>query len=548
MQAILIEIDVCNGFYDNMVMDVHKLEGPRYTKETIRVEYEQGGNNEGTKNFKSVLVKPKTIYQPKVNHSTDEVSPKMVPSAGKKKVTKEIESSNKASTPGMQLEGKIQLLDEKCVLVYDDGKALEKVDYSGDHDSEDKVKPIENEMASYLASIPSGVGDGQDFPEMLQPICDNLDIKGGGDVLHTFSVEYEWEAPSNSFEALNVDSLIIEEVATGSKDTTSEHKVVFLDDNGKGLKKVDYPDNLGNEDEVEPIDTETASYLASKLRRLDMVRRSCWNNEGKMRYQGSWSEGDIDLFDVNLRHWYEQLCENLIEIDACNGFCDNLVMDVHKLEGPRYTKETIRVEYEWKHPRCCTRLIFGHSISKAPKRVLLDGKCVLMDDDDVKHLEKVDYSGDHDSEDKVQPIENEMGSSLASIPSGVGYGTKSLLEQRNETYENVDYDYDLYDNDIYKGQDFLEMLQSICDNLDIKGGGDVLHTISVEYEWEAPSNSFEALNVDSLIIEELAMGSKDTTFESKVIFLDDNGKGLEKVDYPNNLGSEDEVEPIDTET
>ncbi|GKB22652.1 hypothetical protein Tco_0862053 [Tanacetum coccineum] len=36
----------------------------------------------------------------------------------------------------------------------------------------------------------------------------------------------------------------------------------------------------------------------------------------------------------------------LIEIDACNGFSDNIVMAVPNLEGPGYTKETIRVEYE----------------------------------------------------------------------------------------------------------------------------------------------------------------------------------------------------------
>ncbi|GKA75040.1 hypothetical protein Tco_0781418 [Tanacetum coccineum] len=44
-----------------------------------------------------------------------------------------------------------------------------------------------------------------------------------------------------------------------------------------------------------------------------------------------------------------------------------------------------------------------------------------------KPLEKVDYSGDHDSENEVKPVDNEMTSFLAL--KRVGFGTNSLLEQ-----------------------------------------------------------------------------------------------------------------------
>ncbi|GKB40574.1 hypothetical protein Tco_0885516, partial [Tanacetum coccineum] len=52
-------------------------------------------------------------------------------------------------------------------------------------------------------------------------------------------------------------------------------KIVLVDDDGKPLEKVDYPGNMNSEDEVEPIDNETASYLASKPMGLDMVRTAC---------------------------------------------------------------------------------------------------------------------------------------------------------------------------------------------------------------------------------------------------------------------------------
>ncbi|GKB73809.1 retrovirus-related pol polyprotein from transposon TNT 1-94 [Tanacetum coccineum] len=105
---------------------------------------------------------------------------------------------------------------------------------------------------------------------------------------------------------------------------------------------------------------------------------------------------------------------------------------------------------------------------KEIKRLIIDGKLTLVDDEG-KPLEKVDYSGDHDSENEVEPIDNEMASFLAS--KRVGYGTNSLMEQWKETYENVDYEYDPYDDDTYEGQEVPNKIQSICDNLDIKVRG-----------------------------------------------------------------------------
>ncbi|GJZ07292.1 hypothetical protein Tco_0541085, partial [Tanacetum coccineum] len=91
--------------------------------------------------------------------------------------------------------------------------------------------------------------------------------------------------------------------------------------------------------------------------------------------------------------------------------------------------------------------------------------------DDGKPLKKVDYLDDHNSENEVEPIDNEMAHVLATKPSGVGYGTKSLLEQYRETYGNAKYDYDPYDDDLYEGQIILDHIQSICDNFDIKVRG-----------------------------------------------------------------------------
>ncbi|GKE76934.1 hypothetical protein Tco_1543054 [Tanacetum coccineum] len=90
-------------------------------------------------------------------------------------------------------------------------------------------------------------------------------------------------------------------------------------------------------------------------------------------------------------------------------------------------------------------------------------------DDDGKPLKKVYYPGDHDSEDEVELVDNDMTRFMAS--ERVGFGTKCLLEQWMNSYENGDYDEDPYDDDMYECQDILDKIQDICDNLDIRVRG-----------------------------------------------------------------------------
>nr|GEV73809.1 hypothetical protein [Tanacetum cinerariifolium] len=232
---ILIEIKVCNDFSDNLVMDVPKFKGTKYTKEIIRVEYEwkpprcstclifglslddcqkapkqvvnkmdkgKGGSS-GADDEGFVEVKKKKSGAEGANQKT-------TPSVGKKNastsgngtfsfsnsfealnvensVSEEIEMGNKASTSGVQEEG-----------------PLKNVEYSCDQNSEDETESVDNEMTNYLASKPTGVGcdtkslleqwretyvnddydpydddmyESQDIPDNIQSMCDNLDIK-----------------------------------------------------------------------------------------------------------------------------------------------------------------------------------------------------------------------------------------------------------------------------------------------------------------------------------------------------------------------------------
>ncbi|GJU02865.1 putative reverse transcriptase domain-containing protein, partial [Tanacetum coccineum] len=102
------------------------------------------------------------------------------------------------------------------------------------------------------------------------------------------------------------------------------------------------------------------------------------------------------------------------------------------------------------------------------KATTSEGKLVLVDDDG-KPFENVDYPGNTSSEDVVELVDNEIASYLASKPIRVGYGPNSLLEQLRESL--VDYEYDPYDDDMYKGREIPKNIEIVCDNLDIKSAG-----------------------------------------------------------------------------
>ncbi|GKD44265.1 hypothetical protein Tco_1268910, partial [Tanacetum coccineum] len=70
------------------------------------------------------------------------------------------------------------IIDGTATLVDDESIPLTRVDSSGHHDSDDEVATVDNDTVNFLAS--KDVGYGQDIPDKIQDICDNLNIKVRG--------------------------------------------------------------------------------------------------------------------------------------------------------------------------------------------------------------------------------------------------------------------------------------------------------------------------------------------------------------------------------
>ncbi|GKD28369.1 putative reverse transcriptase domain-containing protein, partial [Tanacetum coccineum] len=236
--------------------------------------------------------------------------------------------------------------------------------------------------------------------------------------------------------------------------------------------------------------------------------------------------------DMCMQSWgRSSYAREMIELQADVELKDTIVVVMHKLTGEGFYTCTVRVEYEWKPPRCACCKVFGQIQEECPKnpglgvaknlkkpsqaprgvpvgskndvepttkvsnsnlfnvlnsvendmdlgtnggtsnlfeKLIIDGKVIFVDDEG-KPVKNVDYPIDQDSEDETASVDNDVARSMAS--ENVGFGTNSLLEQWRDTYENDDYDYDPYDDDMFEGQEIPDKIQAICDNLDIKVRG-----------------------------------------------------------------------------
>nr|GEU57257.1 hypothetical protein [Tanacetum cinerariifolium] len=170
----------------------------------------------------------------------------------------------------------------------------------------------------------------------------------------------------------------------------------------------------------------------------------------------------------------------MIQLQADVELKHNIVVAMLKIirEGHYICK--VRVEYEWKPPRCASCKVFRHIHEECSKNICVGEKKTLRKPSQTSRVFcnkkkgvvptiEVEFADDYDSEDDVALVGNDMAHSMAS--ERVGFGTQSLLEQWRDSYGNGDYDDDPYDDDMYEGQDLPQELQAICDNLDIRVRG-----------------------------------------------------------------------------
>ncbi|GKC97313.1 cytokinin dehydrogenase 3-like protein, partial [Tanacetum coccineum] len=231
--------------------------------------------------------------------------------------------------------------------------------------------------------------------------------------------------------------------------------------------------------------------------------------------------------DMCMQSWgRSSYARTMIDPRADDELKDSIVVAMPKLIGEGFNMCTIRVEYEWKPPKCSSCKVFGHVLNECLKKIVLDvvknlnnpmqacrGACGKkkqveasrqevsnsnpfdtlnsIKNDDVlgtnggnsKSAGKGSLNVVHGSSsntliiDKIDKLERQIldgklvfvaddGNSLVlRVISDRGYDTNSLLEQWRKTKQNDDYD--PYNDDLYESHDMSDHLQAICDDLDI---------------------------------------------------------------------------------
>ncbi|GJS67043.1 zinc knuckle CX2CX4HX4C containing protein [Tanacetum coccineum] len=177
---------------------------------------------------------------------------------------------------------------------------------------------------------------------------------------------------------------------------------------------------------------------------------------------------------------------------------DTIVAAMPKITREGYYTCNIRVEYEWKPPRCACCKVFRHVLEECPKNIGVGATKNLKKTKSIKEVSMsnpfevltsidndVDFGklrfvdddrnplvpmGIIDSDSEVKVVFDETANLRISTSgkegSDKGYGTNSLLEQWRDSYLDNN-DYDPYDDDMYENHDMFEHLQSIYDDLDI---------------------------------------------------------------------------------
>ncbi|GKC05802.1 hypothetical protein Tco_0997412, partial [Tanacetum coccineum] len=225
----------------------------------------------------------------------------------------------------------------------------------------------------------------------------------------------------------------------------------------------------------------------------------------------SLTKANLQKLDTNVKF-------NDVPLVAYASDSDNVVMVVLNLNGPGYTKETIHVEYEWETPRCSTCLIFGNSVDdclKALKRVVNRVDKVkggsFRDDDDDGFIEAIPKTAPPAEKKKVSTTSNSSKKTRQTNASKSGNGTFSLSNSFKAL--NVDI--------------------SVVKDVD---SGDKTSMSGVHEERQSSTPLDKKINI---VEQQLLM--------EKCVFLDDEGKPVDKIDYTSDHDSEDEIQPVDNE-
>ncbi|GJT61265.1 retrotransposon protein, putative, ty1-copia subclass [Tanacetum coccineum] len=254
-----------------------------------------------------------------------------------------------------------------------------------------------------------------------------------------------------------------------------------------------------------------------------LILRKCHSDENLVKQDVSTILVWVKLHGIPVTAFSEDssYARAMIELRAEVELKDNIMAPMPKITGEGYYTCNIRVEYEWKPPRCACCEVFGHVLEECPKNIGASAtKNLKKTSQALKGIPigpKMGYKPKHvfqpfskkstansggkkknNSESTKVVSKSNPFEVLTSVDNDVDLGTNRgisysadmgnsklmfLDDDENpiiptdtvdsdsevevkDSYSDND-DYDPYDDDMYESHDMSEHVQSICDDLDI---------------------------------------------------------------------------------
>nr|GEY32762.1 hypothetical protein [Tanacetum cinerariifolium] len=183
---------------------------------------------------------------------------------------------------------------------------------------------------------------------------------------------------------------------------------------------------------------------------------------------------------ANIAYGGSSYARAMIKLRADVELKDNIVVAMPKITMEGHYTCNIRVEYEWKPPRCASCKVFGHIHEERPKNIRAGETKNLKKPGQTSRGVSVGLKVGFKPHKEYQPVSKKPTASFSGnkkkvVEPTIEVSTSNPFEVVNsvdndveDSYGNGDHDDDPYDDDMYEGRDISQVLQAICDNLDIR--------------------------------------------------------------------------------
>nr|GEW13881.1 hypothetical protein [Tanacetum cinerariifolium] len=213
----------------------------------------------------------------------------------------------------------------------------------------------------------------------------------------------------------------------------------------------------------------------------------------------------------------------MIELRADVELKDTIVVDMPKIMGKGYYTCTVRVEYEWKPPRCSCCKIFGHTQEECPMNTGLGV---------ARNVKKPSQTS------RVVSVGSKMGfkphKEYRHVPKKP---TASASRNKKKDVEPT--------NEVSNSNPF-EVRNSVDNDVELGTNGGT--TNLVNNGANLSGSSF--MNVDNGSTSTTPVSDKikkfeDSLIDGQAILVDKAGSPLKKVEYPGDYDSEDDVASVE---